>query len=111
MSSERDEEVEDQERLLHLGGDLREGDRLSGEYLGDLLLGDRRSRLGDLTLTERLGDLDLEWWWLLPLLLRGGEGVSRMWISCFFDCYSSAMRLFCSSANDICRLTMRRAGD
>jgi len=60
-------------------------------------------RLGDLTLTERLGDLDLERKGLLPLLLRGGEEVSQMWINCLFDCLSSAIRLLCSSANVIWR--------
>ena len=100
-SSELDEEEENQERLLWLGGGLRGGYRIGGERLGDLLLGDRCPRLGDLTLTERLGDLDLERRGLLPLLLRGGEGVSRMWISCLFYCSSSAIRLLCLSANVI----------
>jgi len=85
--------------FFRLGGDLLGGDRLGGDRLGDLLLGDRHPRLGDLTLTERLGDLDLEQRGLLPLLLRGGEGVSRMWTSFLFDCSSSAIRLLCSSAN------------
>jgi hypothetical protein len=100
-SSSELEEEDEQERLFLLGGDLLGGDRLGGEHLGGLLLGDRRPRLGDLTLTERLGDLDLEWWGLLPILLWGGEGVSQMWISCLFDCSSSAIRLFFSLANVI----------
>lgn len=72
-SSSELEEEGDQERLFRLGGDLLGGDCLGGERLGDC-----RSRLGDLTLTERLGDLDLERQGLLPFLLRGGEGVSQM---------------------------------
>ena len=61
---------------------------LGGERLGDILLGDRRSRLGDLTLGERLGDMDrdLDQRELLPLLLRCGEGVSKRWIICLFEC-------------------------
>jgi len=46
---------------LRLGGDLLGGDRH-----GDLLLGDRRPRLGDLMLTESLGDMDLDGQGLLP---------------------------------------------
>lgn len=53
-------EEEDQERLLRLGGDLLRGDHLGGDRLGDLLMGDRRPRLRDLTLTEPLGDLNLD---------------------------------------------------
>ena len=101
------EEEDDQELLFRLGGDLLGGDRLGGERLGDLLLGDRRSQLGDLTLMERLGDLDLERRGLLPLRLRGGEGVSRMWTSCLFDCSSLEVHLLCSLANVIWRLTVR----
>jgi hypothetical protein len=94
------EEEDDQERLFRLGGDLLGRDRLGGERLGDLLIGDRRPWLGDLTLMESLGDLDLERRGLLPLL-RGGEGVSQMWISCLIDCSSLSIRLLCSSANII----------
>lgn len=85
-SSELDEE--DQERLLRLGGDLRGGNHLGGERLGD-----RRLQLGDLTLSECLGDLDLEQRGLLPILLQAGEGVSRIWISCLFYFSSSAICL------------------
>ena len=99
-SSELDDE-EDQEFLPRFGGDHLGGDRLGGERLGDLLLGDRRPQLGDLTLTERRGYLDMERWGLLPLLLPGGEGVSRRWINYFFDCSSLEMRRFCSSAIDV----------
>jgi len=90
-SSELDEEEEDQERLFRLGVDLLRGDHLGGQRLGDLLRFDRPPRLEDLVITERLGDLDLEWQGLIPLLLRNGEGVSRMWISCLFDCPSSTI--------------------
>ena len=69
MSSELEE---DQERPLRLGGDL-----LEGAHRGDLLMGDRRLWLGYLTLTERLGDLDLDRRGLLPFLLHGGEVVER----------------------------------
>jgi len=41
--------------MLRLGGDLLGGDRL-----WDLLLEDRRPQLGDLTLIECLGDMDLD---------------------------------------------------
>ena len=95
-------EEEDRERLLRLGGVL-----LGGDCLGDLLLGDRRPRLGYLTLTECLRDLDLDGRELLPLLICGGEGVLRRAISCFFDCSSSAMRQFYSSVIDDCRLTVQ----
>ena len=79
--------------MLRLGGDLL--------CHGDLLLGDLRPRLGDLTLTERLGDLDLDGRGLLPLLIRDREGVSRRWISCFFDCSISVMHRFYSSIIDV----------
>jgi hypothetical protein len=52
---------------LRLGGDFLGGDRHR-----DLLMGERRLWLGDLTLTECLGDLDLDGRGFLPLLLRGG---------------------------------------
>lgn len=98
-SSSELEEDEDQECLLRLGGDLLVGDLLGGERLGDLLLGDRRSRLRDLTLTERLHDLDLVGRGLIYLLLRCGEGVLQMWFNGFLDRSSSTMRRFCSPTN------------
>jgi hypothetical protein len=68
--------VGDQERLLHLGGDLLGGDRL-----GDLLQVDLLVWLGDLTLTECQSILERERRGLLPLLLRVGEGVHLVWTS------------------------------
>lgn len=56
------------ERLLHLGGVFRGGDRL-----GDRMQGVLRLRLGDVTLTKSLGNLDLDGWGIIPPLLGSGE--------------------------------------
>jgi len=52
---------------------------MGGERLGDLIMRGDRPRLGDLTLLDRRGDLDLERLGLPPLLLHGGEGASCRW--------------------------------
>lgn len=91
-------ELEEDQELLCLGGDLLVGDRR-----GDLLLGDRRSWFGDLTLTKRVGDLDLDRRGLLPLLLSDGEGALQRGFNFLFDRLRSAMRRFCSSVIDVCR--------
>jgi hypothetical protein len=73
-SSSKLAEEEDQERLLRLGGDLHGGDRLCRDHLKDLLLGHLLAQLGDLTMKEHLGDLDLDG--RVFFLLRGGSVAS-----------------------------------
>lgn len=80
--------------MLRLDGDI-----LGGDCRGDLLLGERRLWLGDLTdiMSRRPGSRrapssSVTWW---GRSVTGGGG------NYLFDCSKSARRRFCSSVIDV----------